>query len=116
MLKNVFNNEWKPIYTKMMQTPGLTIPTRLEDIDEAFVRTSYVTATDYLKSCFSYIFEKDAGIVNAYTLGTWSFKIKHSEVKKHGNPADIGKLPPLLLHSSKQAAPFGKRRKVNKVA
>eukprot|EP00581_Thalassiosira_minuscula_P014100 CAMPEP_0183720094 /NCGR_PEP_ID=MMETSP0737-20130205/12806_1 /TAXON_ID=385413 /ORGANISM="Thalassiosira miniscula, Strain CCMP1093" /LENGTH=674 /DNA_ID=CAMNT_0025949905 /DNA_START=270 /DNA_END=2291 /DNA_ORIENTATION=+ len=36
-LKNAFTTEWKPIFTKMMEAPGLEIPTELKDIDEAFV-------------------------------------------------------------------------------
>ncbi|KAL7553258.1 hypothetical protein ACHAWF_016513 [Thalassiosira exigua] len=94
-LKYSFKNEWTPIFSKMMETPGLDIPDNDEDVDEAFVLSSFELATDYIKSCCSYIFETATEeAVKKYKLSTWSHKIKPSEVRKHGTAADAAKLPP----------------------
>ena len=55
-LKNQHKLTWKPIFTTMMLAPGVSIPSNQEDIDEAFVKSSYAIATEHLKSRFSYIF------------------------------------------------------------
>jgi len=98
-LRNQFKNEWKPIFTKMMEAPGLEIPTELKDIDEAFVQSSFEIATEYLKSCFSYIFKASEKTINSYRLGTWSLKIKYNQVKKHGTAEDIARLPPPIARN-----------------
>lgn len=87
---------------------------------EAFVTSSYALATEYLKSHFSYIFKSTDGLINSYTIGTWSHKIKRSSVLKNGTAEDIAKLPPETAynkeHSKKRTITVGKRRKLNKVA
>ncbi|KAL7538044.1 hypothetical protein ACHAXR_008244 [Thalassiosira sp. AJA248-18] len=119
-LKDDLKLNWRPIFTKMMEAPGLSIPTKQSHIDEAFVQSSYAMATEYLKSRFSYIFEAEDGLVNSYTIGTWSYKIKPSEVVKHGTQADIDKLPAPTAknqqHKTKRKVTPGKRRRVRKVA
>ena len=65
----------------MEKAPGLTIPSR-NNIDEAFIQTSYTIATDYLRECYSYIFAAGDAVVCDFTVGTWSFKTKRSEVLK----------------------------------
>jgi hypothetical protein len=92
--RNIFKNEWKPIFSKMMDAPGLRIPKNMDEITDDFVRESYEIATAYLKSLFEYIFlNKPEGATDSYTIGTWSFKIKVSEVQKHGTDNDKAKLP-----------------------
>ena len=116
-LQDEFKLNWKPIFSKMMEAPGLNIP---DDIDETFVTSSYALATEYLKSHFSYIFKSTDGLINSYTIGTWSHKIKRSSVLKNGTAEDIAKLPPETAynkeHSKKRTITVGKRRKLNKVA
>ena len=80
-LKDDFKVNWKPILTKMEKAPGLTIPSR-NNIDEAFIHTSYTIAPDYLRECYSYIFAAGDAVVCDFTVGTWSFKTKRSEVLK----------------------------------
>ena len=93
-LKNMHKIQWKPIFSMMEEAPNLNIPPKVENIDDEFIRASYDIATEYLRSRVSYIF---AGTQEAthesYTVGTWSFKIKPSEVKKRGTDADKAKLP-----------------------
>ena len=36
-LRTVFNTKWKTIFSKMVETLGLVIPTHERNIDEAFV-------------------------------------------------------------------------------
>ena len=59
-------------------------------------------------------------MVNTYTLSTWSFKIKPSEVRKKGTEEDIALLPPATAynksHSTKRTVNAGKRRGFSRVA
>ena len=78
----------------MMDAPGLCIPKNVDDITDDFVHESYEIATAYLKSLFEYIFlNKLEGGTDSYTIGTWSFKIKVSEVQMHGTDNAKAKLP-----------------------
>ncbi|KAL7537408.1 hypothetical protein ACHAWF_013067, partial [Thalassiosira exigua] len=119
-LKDIYRMQWKPILLKMMEAPELVIPSRLEQIDEAFVQSSYAIATEYLKSCYSFIFKVPEATLANYKISTWSFKIKHNHVRKHGTESDIAKLPPRTPrnnpHSTKRTYRQGERRRVRKVA
>jgi hypothetical protein len=42
---------------------------------------------------FSYIFRQSDDTLSKYTIGTWSKKVKRSEVIKHGTALDISRLP-----------------------
>ena len=106
----------------MMEAPGLNIPHNTAEIDEAFVQSSYVNATEFLKSQFSYIFKEPKGKVATYTIGTWSHKIKPSVVRKRGNgtseditllqkPTNYNK-----SHKTKRTINPGERQRVRKVA
>jgi hypothetical protein len=67
----------------------------IEDITNDIVCESYEIATALLKSLFECIFlNKQEGATDLYTTGTWSFKIKMSEVQKHGTDNDKATLPP----------------------
>ena len=113
-LKDDFKVNWKPILTKMEKAPGLTIPSR-NNIDEAFIQTSYTIATDYLRECYSYIFAAGDAVVCDHTVGTWSFKTKRSEVLKKGTNADKSKLPAMTAknnpHVNKRTFSGGHARK-----
>ena len=89
--RTILHNEWRPIFLKMMETPDLVIP---EQVSEQFISESFERATQHLKDNFSYIFAKPRDILADYKLGTWSKKIKRSEVMKHGTEEDKQKLPP----------------------
>ena len=49
VLQVAFSGEWKPIFSEMMSAPGVEIPHRVEDITKDILRSSYATATAYLK-------------------------------------------------------------------
>ena len=93
-LKNIFRLEWKTIFEKMTETPGLVIPAHEHEIDDAFVESSYASATRYLRENYSYIFQGPAGSTESFLIGTWSRKVRRSEVLKHGTPEDKAKLAP----------------------
>ena len=118
-LSNQLRSEWRPIFCKMMETPGLEIPTHEREITEEFLESSYALATDYLRSCASYIFKVPPAIVADYTVGTWSKKVKRSFIKKFGTQEDIARLPPVTArnrsHRSKMTRQVNKRRLTNKV-
>lgn len=118
--RNIFKNEWKPIFSKMMEAPELRIPKNVDDITDDIVRESYEIATAYLKSSFEYIFlNKPEGATDSYTIGTWSFKIKVSEVQKHGTDNDKAKLPPCTpsnqRHKTKRTITPSKRQRPTKI-
>ena len=85
----------------MEKAPRLTIPSR-NNIDEAFIQTSYTIATDYLWECYRYIVAAGDAVVCDFTVGTWSFKTKHSEVLKKGTNADKSKLPAMMAKNNPQ--------------
>ena len=67
-----------------------------DDVDEKFVQSSYIIATDFLKKVVSYVWLKaDEGRISKYTIGTWSRKVARSEIECHGTPGDIARLPPV---------------------
>ena len=70
-----------------METPRLVVP---DVIDESFVQSSFVAATEYLNSTVSYIWKnaKDDGQMSKYSIGTWSRKIARSEILKNGTAED----------------------------
>ena len=118
-----FSGEWKPIFSKMMSASGVEIPHCVEDITEDILRSSYATATVYLREYFSYIFQQPDDTVSKYTIGTWSKKIKRSFVKKHGTVEDIARLPletnynqPKKCKDRSEAMSTNPRRKLNTVA
>ena len=114
-LRNLFNIEWKPIFSRMMETPGLKIPA---DVDDAFVESSYASTTTFLREKYSYIFSGPEGSTDNFLIGTWSRKIRRSHVLKHGTVEDIRNLPdPGPRNRSKppgivrQLGPLRKKRK-----
>ena len=62
-------------FKKMMEAPGLIVP---DVVDEAFVQSSFVAATEYLKSTVSYIWKKAKKELSKYSIGTWSRKVARS--------------------------------------
>jgi hypothetical protein len=118
-LSTQFQSEWRPIFCKMMETPGLEIPTNQREITEEFLESSYELATDYLRSCASYIFKVPPAIVADYTVGTWSKKVKRSFIKKFGTQEDIARLPPATARNrsrlSKRPIQRKEQRQTNKV-
>jgi hypothetical protein len=118
--RNIYKNEWKPIFSKMMEAPGLCVPKNTDDITDDILSESYKIATTYLKSSFEYIFlNKPEGATDSYTIGTWSFKIKVSEVQKHGTDNDKAKLPPRTAsnqqHKTKRTITPSKRQRPSKI-
>ena len=97
-LRAEFDTKWKPIFKKMMEAPGLIVP---DVVDEAFVQSSFVAATEYLKSTVSYIWKKakDEGQLSKYSIGTWSRKVARSEIMKWGMEDDKAKLPPSTAYN-----------------
>ena len=92
--KSDFKNGWQPIFSMMMVAPGVDIPKKEEDITDECVDSTYTIATAFLKERYSYIFKKSTdGTLSGMSLFTWSRKVRHSEVKKHGTPSDKAFLP-----------------------
>jgi hypothetical protein len=115
--QKIFKNEWKPIFSKMMEAPGMIVPTNVDNITEDIIHDTYDIATRFLQTQYEYIFVKPEGVTEAYTLGTWSFKIKPSEVMKHGTDADKARLEgEVQKHKAKRTITPGLRRRPTKIA
>ena len=104
----------------MMEAPGLHVPKNIDNITDDIVCESYEIATAYLKSAFENIFlNTPEGATDSYTIGTWSFKIKVSEVQKHGTDNDKAKLPPRTAsnqqHKTKRTITPSKRQRPSKI-
>jgi hypothetical protein len=97
-LRAEFDTKWKPIFSKMLETPDLIIPLDVSEINDAFVEHSFSIGTEYLERTVSYIWHhvSNKAKLSSYSIGTRSRKIqhRHSEVLKPGSPEDIDKLPP----------------------
>jgi hypothetical protein len=97
--RQVFHSDWKPIFSKMMEAPGvLPVP---DIVTEEYIRSSFDNATQFLKDNYSYIFTKSDDMVSLYTIGTWSKKIKPSEVLKYGSEEDKQKLQPTAVNKKR---------------
>ena len=114
--QKIFKNEWKPIFSKMMEAPGLIVPS-LDNITEEVIHDTYEVGTNFLRSQYEYIFARPDGVTEAYSIGTWSFKIKPSEVMKHGTDADKARQPGgIQKHKQKRTINPGVRRRLAKFA
>ena len=76
----------------MEQYPGFEVPALVGD---AFVKSSFLAATEYLKSRVGYVWRraKDERMLSSYAIGTWSKYVQRSEIEKHGTVQDKANLP-----------------------
>ena len=51
--RTLFRSEWKPIFGKIMEAPGLVIPTHERKINDTFVGSSYASATRFLRENYN---------------------------------------------------------------
>ena len=83
--------KWRPIFKMMEQCPLFDIP---QHVDGSFVQSSFLLATEFLKSRAGYIWEKkDDRILSTWSVGTWSLMIQRGMIEKHGTVADKAALP-----------------------
>jgi hypothetical protein len=86
-----FTTKWKPIFRVMEQCPMFEIS---QQVDESFVQSSFLQATEFLKSRAGYIWEKrDDRVLSTWSIGTWSRNIQRSMIEKYGTEADKAVLP-----------------------
>ena len=98
-LKVQYNNEWKPILSKMEKVPGLIIPNDLQEISNAFLDHSFSQASDYLKTnVCSFIWTKGLNH-ETWTIGTWSTKTLPNQIRKYGSDQDKASLPAPTHHN-----------------
>ena len=92
-LKTQYNNEWKPILSKMERIPGLMIPDDVGQISNAFINQSFNQATEYLKgNVCGFIWTKYQNH-ETWTVGTWSTKTLPNQIRKFGTEQDKASLP-----------------------
>ena len=91
LVENDFTTKWKPIFRLMEQCPMFEIS---QQVDESFVQSSFLQATEFLKSRAGYIWEKrDDRVLSTWSIGTWSRNIQRSMIEKYGTVADKAVLP-----------------------
>ena len=65
-----------------------------QQVDESFVQSSFLQATEFLKSRAGYIWEKrDDRVLSTWSIGTWRWNIQRSKIEKYGTEADKAVLP-----------------------
>ena len=68
------------------------IPTKVNLITDAILQSTFTIGENYLQSRTSFLFsdlsQKGVRQRAAWTIGTWSKKVKHSSVEKFGTDSD----------------------------
>ena len=83
--------KWRPIFRMMEQCPLFDIP---QNVDESFFQSSFLQATEFLKSRAGYIWEKrDDRVLSTWSIATWSRNIQRSMIENYGTEADKAVLP-----------------------
>ena len=86
LVEHDFTTKWKPIFRLMEQCPMFEIS---QQVDERFVQSSFLQATEFLKSRARYIWEKrDDRVLSTWSIATWSRNIQRSMIEKYGTAAD----------------------------
>jgi hypothetical protein len=89
--------EWKPIMNKMMEAPNLPDQVRNANLlTPQIIEAAYGISTSFLKtSVMSYVWENEKKYKNSasWKVGTWSKRVKYSEIKRNGTESDIANLP-----------------------
>ncbi len=58
-------------------------------VDETFVQSSFLQATEYLRSRAGYIWEKrNERVLLTWLVGTWSRFVQRSMIEKHGTVSE----------------------------
>ena len=80
----LFRSWWKPIFGKIMETPDLVIPTHEREIDDAFVKSSYASATRFLSENCNYIFEGPKESTESLLISMWPKRVRQKDIAKLG--------------------------------
>jgi hypothetical protein len=96
---------WRPIF-KMMEEGLENIPPTPMSIEAC--DAMYCTATEFLKSRVSYVFQNANSRHAKWTIATWSKHVGRSTILQHGTEADKLKLPEETRFSRARAS--GKKR------
>ena len=100
-VKNALKNCWRPILTKMMETPDLNVAanfiptiTKLEE--------SYCKSMDHLRTRFSFLFVPlNEERLKVWTKRTWSKRTQWCHVLKNGTVHDKARLPEQTKHNQR---------------
>jgi len=95
-LRRKYRNEWKPILEIMeegvLKENEGAIPTKVNLITDAILQSTFTIGENYLQSRTSFLFsdlsQKGVRQRAAWTIGTWSKKVKPSSVEKFGTDSD----------------------------
>ena len=84
-LKNGFKLAWLPIF-KFMEEVETDIPKNTNEITDEMIDKYCTDCVEYLIERVSFCFEK--GDPMSWTTATWSKKVQHSNIGKHGKELD----------------------------
>ena len=102
--KNIANKlkvEWRPILNYMESAPNLP-DLNEENISSQFIESSFLTATEYLKSnVCSYVWQKHKKH-ESWKVSTWSKRVNYQVILKEGTEEDIKNLPPETRKNKKR--------------
>lgn len=91
-LKTKYSLHWRPIFQLMEQAPGLILREPAE-INAEYLQESFQAANNHLKTRVGYVFQNRKAKPATWVLSTWSKKVSHSEIVKHGTDEDRANLP-----------------------
>ena len=102
--KNIANKlkvEWRPILNKMASAPNLP-DLNTANISSQFIESSFLTATEYLKSkVCSYVWQKYKKH-ESWKVSTWSKRVTYQVIVKEGTEEDIKNLPQETIKNKKR--------------
>ena len=99
--KMTLKAKWRPVLSKMMQTPGLSTCPRFVP-DDTMLKQSYDAAILHLRSRFSFLFVEKYDDANVrWAIGTWPKVTQPAHVMKHGTAEDKALLPVLTKRNQK---------------
>ena len=102
--KNIANKlkvEWRPILNYIESAPNLP-DLNEENISSQFIESSFLTATEYLKSnVCSYVWQKHKKH-ESWKVSTWSKRVNYQVILKEGTEEDIKNLPQETMKNKKR--------------
>jgi hypothetical protein len=85
-----FQLHWKSIFSLMEGVPDLEI---MPEMSSDAISLSFSAGKEYLKTRVSYVFNNQRSKSDNWGISTWSKKVAHSSILKHGNVSDKDHLP-----------------------
>jgi hypothetical protein len=91
-LKNIFKNQWKPIFSFLEENGAYQVPRQSHLMTDVAIESIYDQCVNFLKENVSFCFQSRRTNATQWGVGTWSLKTRRSTILKHGTEADKAKV------------------------